>query len=418
MIKEIFIRIAKLYGLRLTEKVETKEFFEDFSVTATLSTRLATITLIDSNIEIAGSKRADMINALVEELENTQLKKAIEVALGTGDCLLKPYRDGESVGITLIQSDDFVVTDYIGNKIKGCLIKCDEKVTDKYKYERVEFHYLQDGNLHIEQFAFKNGNLCRLDETAWSGLEDTVIANMDSMLFGRIKCPTLNRKNINSFGGVPITYGIGDVIKKTKEAYERFNQEMEDKETMIFVDKSMLNEKNGKVSIPKRKLFQTMRGSNLEDSLIKEYSPSIRANELTSGIYENFKMIELMTGLSNGVLTPPTTNFATATEIKTNLGMTFAYMQNLRKMVEFAIEELVKSVEVIYNLNNIAPLGDVDITFNWSDSYIQDLSSRATLLLQGESIGAVSKAEFRSFLMNEKVEEASEYLKELEELEV
>ena len=412
MINPIFEKLAKQYGYYLEPKADATEFYNqcDISVTAILSQRLATITLIDSNVNVVGSnKRSEKLNEIIQEFEEIKLQNAIEIALGTGDCLLKPYTDGKGIGISVLGSQDFAVGESIGDTIKSCFIKCDERKTKNHIYERVEYHYLEDGALHIEQFAFKNSLQCKLEEAGWQ-YEDVVIPNVNQMCFGRIKCPTVNRKNINSINGVPITDGQKIIIKNIIDSYRRFNSEMSDKEAMIFADKSLFTESGGVVSLPKRKLFQTVRSKNIDDALIKEYSPNIRSAELIQGIEQNWRMLETACGLSNGVVTAPTTNFATATEIKTNLGMTFAYMQNLRKMIENGINNLAYALDVICNLNNITPLGTYEIVFDWSDSYVQDIATRATLLLQGEAIGAIKKEEFRSLVMNEPISVAEERL--------
>ena len=81
------------------------DYFEvdNISLTAAIASRIATITLIDSDVNVVGNnQRAQALNDILQEMENTQLKTAIEVALGTGDCLIKPYTDGKDIGYTLI----------------------------------------------------------------------------------------------------------------------------------------------------------------------------------------------------------------------------------------------------------------------------------------------------------------------------
>ena len=424
-IQSIFLNIAKRLGLDLAEKkVDGLDYFEvdNISLTATIASRIATITLIDSDINVAGdNQRAQALNDILQEMEDTQLKTAIEVALGTGDCLIKPYTDGKYIGYTLIPSPNFRVTANVVNRIIECLIKADQQEINNHIYERVEYHKLVETEgvsvLEIYQMAFCDGKECRLEDVAmWAGLEDIRIPNIDRMLFGRIKCPMVNRGDINSINGVPITYGMDKVLNNAVSAYDRFNQEMEDKETMIFADKTLLKkDKENNFVLPpnKRKLFQSMRGGVDSSQLIHEYSPDIRDASLSEGIQQNFKMLELLAGLSAGILTPPTSNFATATEMKANLQMSFAFIQTIRRSIEDCIDDVIYSTNAIMNRNNITPMGSYEIVFNWSDSYIENMSERFTALLQGEAIGAVDKAEVRAFIQNEPIDLAKEKVSDI-----
>ncbi len=425
-IQSIFLNIAKRLGLDLAEKkVDGLDYFEvdNISLTATISSRIAIITLIDSDINVAGdNQRAQALNDILQEMEDTQLKTAIEVALGTGDCLIKPYTDGKDIGYTLIPSPNFMVVQSIGNKIKSCLVKADQVEVGNHIYERVEYHQLLESAgvpyLEIQQMAFKDGKQAPLSEVSrWADIEEvTQIPNINRMLFGRIKCPMVNRGDINSINGVPVTYGMDKVMDNAVSAYDRFNQEMEDKETMIFADKTLLKkDKENNFVLPpnKRKLFQSMRGGVDSSQLIHEYSPDIRDASLSEGIQQNFKMLELLAGLSAGILTPPTSNFATATEMKANLQMSFAFIQNIRKSIESCIKDVIYSTNAIMNRNNITPIGSYEVVFNWSDSYIENMTERFTALLQGEAIGAVDRAEVRAFIQNEPLDLAKEKVSDI-----
>lgn len=415
LFQSIFVTLAKKLGLELAEKdVRNLDYYvtEDISITAIIAQRLATVTLLDSDINVAGNnKRAEFLNGIVQKLENEKLQNSLEIALGTGDCLIKPYTDGEHVGYDLVPSNDFAITDYIEDRIKGCFIKCDQFYkTTSTLYERMEYHRIEDGNLFIEQHAFKNGTEVPIESVdRWAHMQDIIIPNVKGMLFGRIRCPKVNRSDINSVNGVPITFGAGKVVKNSNERYNQFNQEFKDKQTIIFAGKQL------NLTDRRSNLFQHVSSRSIDtDSYIKEYSPSIRETELSNGILQNFKMLELVIGINSGVLTPPTTNFATASEIKANLQMTFSFIQRLRKQVEQAITDLLEGTSYILNMNNITPIGEYDLIFNWSDSYIEDMTQRTTAMLQGEAIGAISKAEYRSYVMNEPLDVAEEKVADME----
>src|SRR5699024_6083657 len=132
------------------------------SLTATIASRIATITLIDSDVNVAGDNQsAQALNDILQGLEDMQLKTAIEVRLGTGDCLRKTCTGGKDIGYTLIPSTNFPVPQSIGNKIKSWLVKADQMELNNHIYERVEYHQLLESAgvpyLEIQQMAFKDG---------------------------------------------------------------------------------------------------------------------------------------------------------------------------------------------------------------------------------------------------------------------
>ena len=366
-VKSIFLTIAKKFGLDLQEKSDEETDFYDvnnISSTATRSDRLSTLTLMDSSCDVKGdSARAKYLQTFSEYVWNTRLKPACVVSLGTGDVLLKPSTDGKRLSVDLISNDNFAITESIGNFIYGCIIKCDEIKQGNTIYERVEYHRLREINgitvCYIYQMAYKNGKEVPISTVdAWKDYQsEIVIPNVDRLLFGRIKCPTLNRENPNGVNGVPITYDLDSVVEQAKISYYRFNKEYSDKETKIFADKSVfaVDPDTKQRYIPKglENVFIKIRGKDVDSKLVDTYSPDIRTESLKEGIEQNFKMLEILRGLSNGVLSNPTTNFATATEIRSSLNQTFAYMTNFRKAIQEGYNDLLYAVNVLCNANNI-----------------------------------------------------------------
>jgi len=433
-VKNIFMYIARKLKLRLEEVPEITDDYSDVSdinITAAISNRLSTITLLDSSISVTGDNaRANYIDTFSQRFYRTRLKTGCEVALGTGDCIFKPNTDGKRIAIDIITKGNFTITESIGEFIYGILIKCDEWKTKNALYERIEYHKLRDveyngsiiSTCFIYQMCFKDGKEVSISEVPqWQNIKTEInIPNVDRLLIGRIKCPTVNRADVNSVNGVPITYGLDVAVKAAKEAYHRFNQEYADKETMIFADKSIFTkDDNGDTELPKgkKRIIKSIKGTNEDGGggLIHEYSPDIRSDSLETGIEVNFRMLEMLAGLSTGILTRPVTNYATATEMKANLQMTFAFITSFRGNIEVCIEDLLYAVDKICNRNNITPMGNYDVKFEWSDTYIENMESRFNQLVTAESLNWTDKAEGRQWTMNEDYEKAKARVEEISE---
>ena len=426
----LFEKLADRLGWELQEKnCRTDEYGDvgkSFNLTASIANRVATLTMMDSGASISGdSARAKFLAEFLQEYLDETMSVAAEVALGTGDALVKPWTDGKRLGVDIVSNEDFRVCGSIGNHIKSILIRCDEMDVGNSTYTRFEGQRLSEvegiPTLFIEQFVYKNEE--ELTDkaqwpAAWQELNQVeYIPNVDQLLLGRYKCPTVNRQDVNSENGVKITYGLDKVMQKAAESYERFNSEMEKKETMLFVDRTLFKkDENGQRTLPvgKHKLFQQVSAKDKESKeLVHEYSPDMRTEQLEAGMEVNFRMLELMAGLSHGILTKPTTNFATATEIKNSLQLTFAFMTNFRKRLVKGTTALLRAVDILCNVNNITPMGNWDVQFDWSSSYVECLEEQFNRLVQAEAIDAVEPAEVRAYVMDEDLETASQRVEEI-----
>ncbi|WP_250277378.1 phage portal protein [[Clostridium] colinum] len=420
--KNLFIKIGSLMGLELQQKDLTTKT-EEYPITRTISNKLSTLTLMDSDISIVGvNKRATYLQEILQSYIYERIEVACEIALLTGDCLLKPYTDGNNIGIDIIKNNDFVVCESIGNFIKSIIIKCDEVKKGLNTYTRYEVQTLKQvegvSYLVIKQLAFNNETQVPLSIIdAWANIkEEQIIPNVNQLLIGKIKSPTVNVEGVNSVNGVSVTNSLDKAIKYVIDSYNRFNQEFEDKETMIFANKTLFkkNEQDGSVSLPKGKnrLFYWLKGTG-ENNLIDTFSPDIRVDALERGLELNLKMLEMLCGLSAGILTAPHTNFATATEMRASLQSTFAFMTRFRHNIELGIQQLFYGINILVNVNNIAPTGEFEITFDWSSSYIEQLTEQFNRLMQGETIGVVKPEEVRAFIFDEDIETAKQNIYEI-----
>ena len=124
-------------------------------------------------------------------------------------------------------------------------------------------------------------------------------------------------------------------------------------------------------------------------------------------------MLEILAGLSNGILTAPTTNFATATEMKASLQLTYAFITRFRKALVSGTDDLLYAIDVLMNINGITPVGEWESRYDWSSSYIENIEEQFNRLVVAQGIGAVSTGEVRAWVMDEDPEEAEEKVDEI-----
>ena len=107
-IRKIFLKLAERLGLSLQPKPVSVDDYSDttgISLTAVISNKLSTLTLQDSDITIEGdSARARYMQEFLDYYTGDLLDVAAEVALGTGDCIVKPHTDGKRLGVDIIKN--------------------------------------------------------------------------------------------------------------------------------------------------------------------------------------------------------------------------------------------------------------------------------------------------------------------------
>ena len=440
LFQNIILKIADRFGLQLQIKPPAADDYStvpgdvnELSLTPVVARKLATIAMQDSDITIEGdSARARYMQDFLDYYLGDRMDAAAEVALGTGDCIVKPYTDGIRLGVDIIKNSDFVVCESIGNDILSCIMKVGEiKENQGPTYERLEIQMVRQSEtesgksvdvLIIRNLAFRNGKEIPLTEVpAWAGIRaEEIIPNVHKPLFGRYKSPAVNRADVNGVGGVKITYGLDGAMTQAVEAYNRFNREYASGEKMVFLHKTLLDrDDKGDVTFPegKRKMFMLMKqvGDKGAKGLIQEYNPEIRSADLEKGIEINLRMVELLMGVSPGILTPPETGQATATEVKSVRNDTYALITRLRRQLEKGTNDLLDAVDAIANRNNLAPIGPWKAQYDWSTAYIEQMNEHFNQLMMAESIKAVSPAEVRAYVVDENLETAKARVEEIAE---
>ena len=430
------------FNIDVEDKNES-EYETDFdetskiSLTSILAERTSTLTLLDSSVSIVGdNQRAKYINQISSKLWVEILPKIANVCLGTGDCLVKCSTDGKRFGFDIVENGNFRIVESMGDFVYAMLIMCDEMKTGRHTYQRWEYHKLNevDGISYetITQVCFKDDKSVPIESIAgWDNIKEYVeIANVDRLLLGRFKSPKLNRDDYNSTTGVPITYGADEVVEEAKKAWRRYNKEMEDKETMIFANKRLFKSrrvtyKNASGTsitedvseLPKGKdriIYSVNNEKNVgEGGSIDIFSPDIRDTSLDNAIERNLKMLEMTCGLSEGLLSKSSMTYTNTDEIKKSLQATYSFITIFRKVLEQGMNDLLYAVDKISTYNEVTPMGNWIVDYDWSDSYVESMTERFNQLLQANGMNVISDAELRAWTMDEDVAIAQEHLDEM-----
>lgn len=390
------------------------EQIDNINFNAIFSNKLANYVVSDSTMDIEGENaRTDLFNKVGQSMWK-QMKKIVSMGFGYGGVAIVPYVKGGKIYRSLVPQDRITIDAMDGELITGATILAEKKtikgLTDK-TYIRWTNYQIENGNLVItQQYSNEDGVQIPAPDF-WKDIQEVMsITNVDRVPFGFIKSPINNRKANDKYG-VPITYGCDATILEIRETMKQLVREYELKETFVGVDATMFNGKN---ALPEKGLWKKIDATS--DDFFEVFDPQFR--DYTTRLQELYKRLEHEIGTSYGILSEVNTTQATATEIKRSMYDTFTICDDMRTNVEKGMEDFFYACDVLANAYNLSPMGEYNVSFDWSYSLLEDTATEWSQLIYALNQGIVSKIEVRQWLKpDETLEESEKAIQDIEETE-
>lgn len=404
------------------------------NVTATISNKLAKLTMGDSTLDVLGDgQRAELIKAAIGQWWDNDAGWTLAQVYGKGGKLLVPTVNGDGVTLSVLDQSRLLVPEASGDKLKGATIIADmTKYDDKIYYRLVDYTLEDSGAQTIKTRV--------LDETgaevplelipAWADIaEEITITNTDRLLFGYMKCPRDNRRDGKRYG-VPITYGAEQDVDELVEHMNIYRREYKLTRPMLGLDATLWRRMdNGSQIDDIRKTVQDtddpfipMQGSAVgETPAWSYYAPGIRAEAMETRLQSLNRRVERACGLSQGILTERSiANYANRDEVRSSLYDTFSVISEMRKSLQQALEDTAYAIDVLaeaYGLTPAGGRGQYELAFDWDMSLLE--SSEVTFMQYSElqQRGMMSKAELRMWVKGETEQEAQEAIEQIEAAE-
>lgn len=390
------------------------ERIDNINFNAIFSNKLANYVISDSNMNIDGeNSRTELLNKTGQSMWK-KAKKIVSMGFGYGGLVLIPYVKGNKLFYNLISQSRFTIDSTEGDLITGATVLAEKKeiTTDLGKtktYIRWTNYRLENGRCVIEQkFTDETGSEVPTPSFWQNILLKQTIDGVDRALFGYIKSPINNRKTNDKYG-VPITYGCEATINEIKETMKQLLEEFRLKRPFVGVDATLFNGKN---SLPTDGLYKSFDFGSEGEKNFEVFDPAFRS--YTERLQELYKRLEDEIGTSRGIISDMQTQNATATEIKRSMYDTFNIVDDMRSNVEKGLEDFFYACNVLANAYNLSPMGDYELSFDWSYSLIEDTQAEWNQLTLAESKGVISKVELRQWLKpDETLEESQKAIDEI-----
>lgn len=389
-----------------------------------ICSELARLVCLELKTKVTGSKRAEFIDECYQGFISN-VRRECEYALAGGGVIFKPYFDGEKIFVDTIKAGSFIPTaiDDAG-KIRACAFLEKAKRNDTY-YTRVEYHQMTDEGYRVCNYAYSSASSGTLgkrisltDYQPWSRLSDEVtIANLKNPLFAYFKTPMANPFDRESPLGISAFAKAEGLIHDANEQYKRFLWEFESGERAVYVDEGAFKkDKNGKILFPEKRLYRAL--STGQDEFFKDWTPTLREEDIRKGLNEILRKIEFTVGLAYGTLSDAQQNDKTAEEIKSSKQRSYATVCDIQNALKTALTDLIEAIDSTVDLYRLYEDGEINVSFEFDDSIIADRKTEFEEKKLLVSMGIMQPWELRAWYFGEDEETAKANLPPVDNEEI
>lgn len=378
---------------------------QSLQLPALIASEMATLVTLEAKVTITGSARAEWLTEqLAPVLEN--LHTNVEYACAMGGIVMKPYPDDGCVAIDYVHVDDFYPIAFNGRREITAAVFIERKRVAEAIYSRVEYHQINGTTYTITNDCYRGYSeddigqkvpLTDVDE--WRDIEPvSTIENTSFPLFAYFRIPLGNSVDPKSPLGVSVFAKAEENIKEADLQYQRLLWEFQGGELAIDASEDMFDlDNNAKPILPvgKERLFRPNKLDGSDTGGYNVFSPALRDESIINGLNEILSKIEDATGLARGTISDRMKETRTATEIKFSRQKTYATVTAIQTALGRSLEALIRAMDAITTLYNLAPAGPYEVACKWDDSVVTDADTERVHDLQEVRDGLMLPWEFR-----------------------
>lgn len=363
------------YWLNVDDHIKTVNFAK------TICSETAQLTMLDTEITITGSARADWLQEQINAIM-PRLRHYVEYGCAYGAIILKATDNG----VDIVLPGNFEVCGIDGDVITD-IVFCDEQYSpteDKW-YTRLERHTMHDNMVYtIENrcFAAKTrdakGKAVDIAATPWAGMmEFAELNNIEHPLFAIFRTPAANDIDERSPLGLPVFASAVEELHDLDVAYSRNAKEILDSKRTILLDSDRLLPAAGKLGRDGRAraieaaglpdMVRLVEGTGSDD-IYHEINPTLNTEMRMTGINALLSQIGFKCGFSNGYFVfNEKTGMVTATQVESDDRRTIQLIKDVRAQLQTCIDSLVYALDKYADLFRFAPLGAYEVAYDFAD---------------------------------------------------
>lgn len=400
---------------------------KSLGIPASVASEMARLVTIEMESEIIGEKgketdRSKYLNERYQRIVDS-LRIQTEYATAKGGLIFKPYIDDNGdIAVEYVQADSFYPVEFNSSGDLIAVIFPEILVKGDTTYTRLEYHHLLKNNrCYISNAAYvKDTNAQGIgvptslkNVPEWEDLEpEANLENIPETLFSYFKMPLANNKDTKSHLGVSVYSKAKDLIKEGDKQYSKILWEYEAKETAIDVPIDLFL--NRELPKGKERLFRQLDVDDTgKDNFYKVFNPEIRDESLFNGLNKILERVEFNCGLAYGTLSDIQETSKTATEIRSSKQRSYSTIVDIQKALRISLEHLVRSMEYLTDLYDLAPKGEIEISFDFDDSIVVDTKEEQAIMMNEVAAGLIKPEKYLMTRYGVSEEEAKEMLPNL-----
>lgn len=383
----------------------------------------------DANGEILMNPRAQFLKDEFAKLFDV-LRQKLEQGCAAGGMTIRPYPKDGHIHFNWTMAWSLYQLAFGSDGELVDVIFQDVYAEGDVFYTRLERHIVEGNNVRITQRAFKSQNRDSLgteislsEVKPWADLvPEMTVLNTEGPLFGWFRVAAANTVDVDSPMGASVFAKAEDTIKRADIQYSTLLWEYKGATLAIYVDPTAMKSKltgDGKMVVPELddRMFRMLDARAGKDTdLFSVFSPAIRDENYIRGLNQLLIRIEDQCGLSRGTLSDANSVDArTATELKIVRQRSYATIADNQKALERCLRDVVRAMDKYADLYGLAPEGDYEVSFEWDDSIVTDMSQQLEERLALMSAGVVSKQEFRQWYFGETEAQAAAAIEKLQQ---
>lgn len=430
-ISDIMIESIELWTAMYENKANwiDNDKVKSLNIPSSVASEIARLVTIEMESEITSgadkeNDRSLYLNRQYQKVVDS-LRIETEYAAAKGGMVFKPYiDDNDDIAIEYVQADSFYPVEFNSSGDLIAAIFPEVITRGDTTYTRLEYHHmLKDNKCYISNKAYVKAKdveglgvetpLTSVPE--WENLESEInLEGIEEPLFSYLKMPLANNKDSKSKLGVSVYSKAVDLIKEVDKHYSSILWEYEAKETAIDVPSDMFM--TAELPKGKERLFRQL---DIDDSGDKKnfyevWSPEIRDASLFNGLNKLLQRVEYNCGLAYGTLSDVQESTKTAEEIRSSKQRSYATVVDIQKALRISLEHLIRSMDYLTTLYNLAPKGEYVTSFAFDDSIVVDSQSEQAIMLNEVAAGLIKPERYLMTRYGVSEEEAKEMLPNLD----
>lgn len=413
----------------MKRQAEIFENTDEINYAAIAAYNIASLSTSECSIEVIGtSNRAKALDKIADTLQN-ELSSIAYITLGEGGTVLVPQLDNGEITITYVSQKQLVPIRFNGNRLIDCEIilnYCKEKNEFLFLVAR---YTLESQTARISYRAVSQDGKEKPLPLQWQDKIPLAIRNAKAIPLVYCRSPRKGRKNEKM--GVGIAYGCEETLESLKHNRKQIIEEIDSSRRILFVDEFMLSQnkrpvkdKDGKIKYQsygnfriKERIFPMKTSPSGNGRAIEDYSPTIRLDERIKNEERLKRSLESEIGLSGGIISELENRYVNVDEIRQQNSKTIAFISDVHKSLEQAIQELLEAVDMLMTAYALTPIGEWDYSVDWYDPF-ESSTTQFDRLLAGFDKGEIKPGEIRKWLFPSLTQEqVDKDIKEISDLQ-